>query len=174
MSDAVELWDSVGAGGQSLCAGAEERWAWGVLCAEVELEASEGDTRRSKGRGARTRPRLPSEGNARLLGGAGAGWGVGGAGPGALPAAPRPQGLAFSPPCARLPPPASFPSSPAPPPQPSPRCPGRPWPLSRRPLPPGLARSGCCAPPALCTRGPFSAGTARSDEQMRLTSFFPL
>lgn len=62
----------------------------------------------------------------------------------------------------------------APPPQPSPRCPGRPWPLSRRPLPPGLARSGCCAPPALCTRGPFSAGTAWSDEQMRLTSFSPL
>lgn len=29
--------------------GAEERWAWGVLCAERELEASEGDNGRSKG-----------------------------------------------------------------------------------------------------------------------------
>lgn len=134
MSDAVELWDSVGAGGQSLCAGAEERWAWGVLCAEVELEASEGDTRRSKGRGARTRPRLPSEGNARLLGGAGAGWGVGGQAQARSPRPRGPRGWLSPRPALGCP---RQPRSPPPPPH-------RPSPLPGAPVGPGLSPGAPC------------------------------
>lgn len=185
MSDKVELWDSVGARGQSLSAGAVGVCReCGVRCAgrgSWIWRLPMGETGEAQGAGLRLRQRARARGVRGW-------WGVPEKGGGEGQAQPRPElGTASRSPRHPGPPdwvsprpalrgshPSRLPASFAPPHQPSPRCPGRPWPLSRRPLPPGLARSGCCAPPSLCTRGPFSAGTARSDEQMRLTSFSPL
>lgn len=107
--------------------------------AELDLEVSEGDTGRSQGSGATTRPRLLSKGGARPLGGAGARWDVRGW-PGrgrswALPRAPRGPGGWVSPRPAR--------GGSHPPPSPSPP-PSRPSPLRVAPVVPASLQ----APPA--------------------------
>lgn len=153
------------------------------VCSSGELgveEASEGDSSRRRGPGGGARQGARAR---EVRGRGGARGSPRGAGPAAasaghrlaLSAAPGPARRRVSlRPTVRGSHRPRIPATSDPPRPPSPRCRARPRPVCRRPLVPGLAGSGCCAPPSLCTRRPFGTGTARSDEQMRLTSFSPL